>query len=194
LLNRSLDLERALDESIDNGNEWNVIGKIDADNFDDDMEIFKKYNTSSVMLDGFFVDENIESGNCDVISKYLNNIEDEGFTPAIETRIPFKNVPLLNNSQLLDNFDEIMLPINFYGYMMDINFLTNENKLKLDEILESISDKKVIANRTLATGILKPKEAYEFIGNVENIDSVCVGVAKTSEAEETFSIINEYKS
>jgi hypothetical protein len=78
--------------------------------------------------------------------------------------------------------------------MLDINFLTNENKLKLDEILESISDKKVIANRTLATGILKPKEAYEFIGNVENIDSVCVGVAKTSEAEETFSIINEYKS
>ena len=54
-------------------------------------------------------------------------------------------------------------------------------------------DKKIIANRTLATGILQVKEAYEFISTIEYVDSVCVGVAKVSEAEETFGIINEYK-
>ena len=86
-----------------------------------------------------------------------------------------------------------MLPLNFYGYMMDCNFLNNENKKIINELLSSLN-KKIIANRTLATGILQPKEAYEFIKNIDYLDSVCVGVAKVSEAEETFNIINSVKS
>ena len=55
-------------------------------------------------------------------------------------------------------------------------------------------DKKIIANRTLATGILKPNEAYDFIKNIDYLDAVCVGLAKVSEAEERLNVINSVKS
>lgn len=193
LLNRSDDLEIALDMSIDNGNDWELIGKTNDTNFEEDLNIFSKYNTSTIMLDGFFVDKNIESNDFEYISQYLNDIKMKGYIPSIETRTPFKNIPKIVESEIINDFDEIMLPLNFYGYMMDCNFLTNENKEKIQNLLSSLN-KKVIANRTLATGILQPKEAYEFISKVDNVNSVCVGVAKVEEVEETFSIINSYKS
>ena len=193
LLNRSDDLEIALDMSIDNGNDWEVIGKTNDTNFEEDLNIFSKYNTSTIMLDGFFIDKNIESNDFEYISQYLNDIKMKGYIPSIETRTPFKNIPIIVESEIINDFDEIMLPLNFYGYMMDCNFLTNENKEKIQNLLSSLN-KKVIANRTLATGILQPKEAYEFISKVDNVNSVCVGVAKVEEVEETFSIINSYKS
>ncbi|MBE6485420.1 MAG: hypothetical protein E7Z85_01080 [Methanosphaera stadtmanae] len=193
LLNRSDDLELALNMSIQNGNDWEVIGKTNVNQFEEDLKIFSKYNTSTIMLDGFFVDKNIENDDFESISKYLNEIKLKGFVPSIETRTPFKNIPKIVESEIIDEFEEIMLPLNFYGYMMDCNFLTNENKEKIQNLLSTIN-KKIIANRTLATGILQPKEAYEFISKVDYVNSVCVGVAKVEEAEETFSIINKYKS
>lgn len=193
LMNRSKDLEDALDLSINHGCKWKVIGKIDVENIEEDIAYYENFDTSTIILDGFFVDNNIDEGNFDTISDYLRQIRSKGFIPAIETRTPFKNIPLITNSVLMEYFDVIMLPLNYYGYMMDCNFLNNENKEKISQLLSGL-DKKIIANRTLATGILQPKEAYQFIGKIEYLDSVCVGVAKISEAEETFSIINEYKS
>ena len=145
------------------------------------------------MIDGNFVDENIENETFNNISELLKDIKEKGFIPAIETRRPFRNLPIIKDSVFYDDFDTIMIPLNFYGYMMDCNFLNNENKNVINELLGSI-DKNIIANRTLATGILQPREAYDFIKNVEYLNSVCVGVAKVSEAEETFGIINSVKS
>lgn len=193
MLNRSEDLEKALDLSIGEGNDWNVIGKTSVEKFEEDLEIYQKYNTRSVMLDGFFVDERIEKKDYNILSDNLQSIRDYGYVPSIETRMPFKNLPIIKEASFYEDFDEIMLPLNFYGYMMDCNFLNNENKNIINELLASV-DKKIIANRTLATGILQPKEAYEFIKNIEYLSSVCVGVAKVSEAEETFGIINSVKS
>lgn len=193
LMNHSKDLEDALDLSINHGCKWNVIGKVDVEKFDEDITYYEKYDTTTIILDGFFIDNNINDGNFEIISDYLKQIKNKGFIPAIETRTPFKNIPLITESKLMEDFDVIMLPLNYYGYMMDCNFLNNENKEKINQLLSNL-DKKIIANRTLATGILQPKEAYEFISTIEYLDSVCVGVAKVSEAEETFSIINEYKS
>lgn len=193
MLNRSKDLEKALDISIEEGNNWKVIGKSNVENFEDDLEFYGNYDTASVMLDGFFVDEKIENKDYDAISDSLHKIKDSGYIPAIETRTPFKNISIIRKSSFFDDFDEMMLPLNFYGYMMDCNFLNNENKKVINDLLSSV-DKKIIANRTLATGILQPKEAYDFIKNIDYLDSVCVGVAKVSEAEETFGIINKVKS
>ncbi|WP_455645053.1 hypothetical protein [Methanosphaera sp.] len=193
LLKQSDDLEKALDISEANGNEWTVIGMTDTSNFEEDMDLFSKYDTSTVILDGMFVDEAIKEDDYDSISNFLNKIKNSGYTPGIETRTPFNNLPLISNSSIINDFDVLLFPLNFYGYMMDCNFLNNENKNKINNLLKSM-DKKIIANRTLATGILKPKEAYDFIKNVDYLDAVCVGLAKVSEAEETLSIINEVKS
>ena len=170
LLKSSDDVEKALDLSLSKGNDWSVIGMTNTDDYDSDMALFEKYNTTMVLLDGFFVDKCIEDEDFDLVSKYLCDIRSRGYVPAIETRIPFKHLPIIEESSFLDDFDVIMFPLNFYGYM------------------------KIIANRTLATGILKPNEAYDFIKNIDYLDAVCVGLAKVSEAEETLNVINSVKS
>lgn len=193
LLKSSDDVEKALDLSLSRGNDWSVIGMTNTDDYDSDMALFEKYNTTMVMLDGFFVDKCIEDEDFDLVSKYLCDIRSRDYVPSIETRIPFKHLPIIEESSFLDDFDVIMFPLNFYGYMMDCNFLNKDNKNKIKDIMGRL-DKKIIANRTLATGILKPNEAYDFIKNIDYLDAVCVGLAKVSEAEETLNVINSIKS
>jgi len=41
-------------------------------------------------------------------------------------------------------------------------------------------------------GNLKPKEAYEYLFSLPNIESVVVGVSTKEHAEETFGIIRRY--
>lgn len=184
------DLYEAIEISIKDGYDWNVVAFTDCENFDDDLELFSNLNTKTVILSGEFIDKNIEEDNFDFIVDYLNKIKDYSYIPAIETRIPFKNIPIINESVISDYFDEIMIPLNFYGYMMDCNFFNSENRNIFEDMVKGLN-KKVIANRTLATGILKPQEAYDFLKNIEYLDSVCVGIAKVSEAEETLKIIND---
>lgn len=192
LFNPSEDIEKAISISESNGCKWSIIGMTNFDTFEDDMNLFEKFNTTTIILDGSFVDKKIEEKDFEFIIKYLIEIKNKGYIPAIETRTPFKNLPLIIESNLMDYFDMIMFPLNFYGYMMDCNFLNDENKGKISQLSKDLN-KKIIVNRTLATGILKPQEAYNFIKNIEYIDGVCVGLAKESEAEETLTIINNAK-
>ena len=184
------DLEKAIDMSIEGGNNWVVTAYSDCENIDDDLELFSKFNTKRVVLSGDFIDKQIEQSNCDLISDYLNRVSDASFLPVIETKLPFKNIPIIRDSPFVNQFNSIMIPLNFYGYMMDCNFFDSKNRDAFSQMVASLN-KEVIANRTLATGILQPQEAYDFLKNIDYIDAVCVAVAKSSEAEETFSIINE---
>lgn len=182
------DLENAINMSINGGNDWKVTAFTDCNDIDGDLELFSQFDTKTVILSGDFVDKCIEEANFEVISEYLTKISDCSFVPAIETRTPFKNLPVINDSTIKNDFETIMIPLNFYGYMMDCNFFSSDNREVFSSMVKKL-DKNVIANRTLATGILKPKEAYDFLGGVDYVDSVCVGIAKTSEAEETLSYI-----
>lgn len=184
------DLEKAIDISCENGNDWIVTAYSDCENIDDDLELFSKFNTRRVILSGEFIDKKIEESDYETIGDYLNKVADASFTPAVETRMPFKNLPIINKSPFVDEFETIMIPLNFYGYMMDCNFFDGKNRNLFSEKVKSLN-KEVIANRTLATGILQPGEAYDFLKDIDYIDAVCVAVAKTTEAEDTFSIIND---
>ena len=189
MLKNNADLVKALSMSVDEGYDWSIYGYTNTDNFYNDMELFSNFNTKSVIIDGLYVDDKIKNDGIDDLKTYLDEIKSHGYDVGIETRQPFKNIPLISNSSIVDFFDDLLIPFNFYGYMMDCNFFNKENRQVFEEIISTM-DKNVIANRTLATGILKVKEAYDFIKNVDYIDSVCVGVAKISEADETFSYIN----
>ncbi len=194
MLQKSDELECAIDISIANGSKWRCVGFTTIENFDYSMELFAKYDTSCVIVDGFFVDDNLKEGNFDEIIKYLRLIKDAGFTAGIETRMPFTHLDLIANSELMDYFDVLMFPLNFYGYMMDCNFLNNDNKALIKNLIGKFSDKKIVANRTLAAGVLMPSEAYNFIKDIDYLDCVCVGMAKISEVEETMEVINSVKS
>ncbi|MBE6487254.1 MAG: hypothetical protein E7Z86_00835 [Methanosphaera stadtmanae] len=190
MLKNNEDLINALRLSQNNGNKWKVTAFSTCDNLDGDLEVFSEFDVETVIMDGLFVDKNIEEDNYDIISDCLSRIRDASYIPAIETRMPFKNLPLIADSSFIDDFDTIMIPFNFYGYMMDCNFFHKDNRDEFKSLVEGL-DKTVIANRTLATGILKPQEAYDFIKDIDYIDNVCIGIANVSEAEETIGIINE---
>ena len=53
-------------------------------------------------------------------------------------------------------------------------------------------NKKVIASRIMACGVLKPKEAFEFYKNIDYVDLISIGVAKVEEAREDFTLLKEY--
>ena len=75
--------------------------------------------------------------------------------------------------------------------MMDINaFNASQRQEFVDRLLKL--NKKVIATRILAAGVLKPKEAFTFFKSVDYVDAICMGVAKVSEAIEDFTLLKEY--
>ena len=75
--------------------------------------------------------------------------------------------------------------------MMDINaFNASQRQEFVDRVLSL--NKKIIATRVLAAGVLKPKEAFTFLKTTDYIDGICMGVAKIEEASEDFSLLREY--
>lgn len=195
MLRNSDDLIAGVDLSIKSGHAWSCIGFTSEDNFNSDMELFSKYEMSTVILDGFFVDKCIKKGEIDRVVDYLKRLSGEyGYVAGIETRMPFNHLDKIYNSDIFKYMDVIMLPINFYGYMMDCNFLNKENRKQIDELLSLYDEKKVIANRTLAAGVLSPTEAYQFMKDVKYVDAVCVGMSKEAEIDETMKTIHDVMS
>ena len=76
----------------------------------------------------------------------------------------------------------IMASFNKAGFQM------NPSREECERCLRE-HDVDVLAMSTLAAGYLKPKEAYEYLFSLPNIESVVVGVSTKEHAEETFGII-----
>ena len=102
------DLERAIEMSLQEGNDWTVTAYTDCENIDDDLELFSKFNTNRVILSGEFVDRKIEKSDFEAISTYLNRVSDASFTPAIETMRPFNNIPAIRDSSLSKKLQSII--------------------------------------------------------------------------------------
>jgi hypothetical protein len=95
-----------------------------------------------------------------------------------------KNLPLL-----LKRFAEwrlskpvVMTHFNKVGYHMNPSMAACEEAAREHPV-------DIMAMGTLASGFLKPKEAYEYLASVPNIKSVVVGVSSPEHIEETFSAI-----
>ena len=124
-------------------------------------------------------------------SKILTQISDADALSGIVTSYPSKTTDLIKNNLDLDLFDFYMIPLNSLSYMMDINaFNASQRQEFVDRVLGL--NKKIIATRILAAGVLKPKESFEFFKNVDYVDAICMGVAKIEEAREDFSLLKEY--
>ena len=53
-------------------------------------------------------------------------------------------------------------------------------------------NKKIIATRVFAVGVLKPEDSFEFYKNVDFVDAITLGVASKDEAKEDFSLLSKY--
>ena len=194
-------LLKAYDIACDMGCEMKVIGTIgksDVDylnpnyeiakevDWDEDIELFKGYDCPLMLVDEFITD----GYDWRLTSKILNEINGSGSLSGLITAFPSKTTDLIKNNLDLDLFDFYMIPINSISYMMDISaFNTSQRREFVSRLLKL--NKKIIASRVLAAGVLKPSEAFNFFKEADYIDAVSIGVAKVSEACEDFKILKD---
>ena len=102
-----------------------------------------------------------------------------------------KEVDWEDDIELFDNYDcPLMLVDEFIvdGYDWNLtSFLPKERqefKVKIEKL-----DKKIIATRILAAGILKPAEAFDFLNTLDYVDLVTFGVASKKEVVEDVTIL-----
>ena len=195
-------LLKAYDMAVDEGCEMKVIatiGKSDVDylnpnyevakevGWDEDIELFSGYDCPLMLVDEFIVD----GYDWKLTSKILSEINSAGALSGIVTAFPSKTTDLLPNNLDMDLFDFYMIPFNSLSYMMDINAFNASQRQEFVDMVLSLN-KKIIATRVLAAGVLKPKEAFSFLKNLDYIDAISIGVAKVEEASEDFSLLKEY--
>lgn len=193
-------LIEGFDIALDKGCEMKVIatiGKSEVDymdpNYDvakeveweEDIELFSKYDCPLMVLDEFIVDGYDWNLNKEMIEAINNTKSLSGISTAFPCRTTKE---IISKNFDLDLFDFYMVPLNNLAYMMDIqSFLETERENFKKEI--SKLDKKIIATRTLAAGILKPKEAFDFIKSYDFADLIIVGVSNENEVKEDFNIL-----
>ena len=195
-------LLKAYDLAVDAGCEMKVIatiGKSDVDylnpnyevakevDWDEDIDLFSTYDCPLMLVDEFITD----AYDWRLTSKILNRINDTGALSGLVTAFPSRTTDLLADNIDMDLFDFYMIPLNSLSYMMDINAFNAAQRQEFVDRLLAL-DKKVIATRALAAGVLKPKEAFTFFKNVDYVDAIAIGVAKVEEAREDFELLKEY--
>lgn len=195
-------LLEAYDLAVEMGCEMKVIatiGKSDVDylnpnyevakevDWDEDIELFASYDCPLMLVDEFIVD----GYDWKLTSKILSEIKNSGSLSGIVTAFPSKTTDLLSDNLDMDLFDFYMIPFNSLSYMMDINaFNASQRQEFVDRVLSL--NKKIIATRILAAGVLKPEEAFTFLKSVDYIDAISIGVAKVEEASEDFALLKDY--
>ena len=133
----------------------------------------------------------LDSIEAPLTSKILSEINNTGSLSGLITAFPSKTTDMICENLDLDLFDFYMIPFNSISYMMDISAFNESQREGFKQKLLGLN-KKVIASRILAAGVLQPKEAFTFFKNIDYIDLITVGVAKVEEAREDFSLLKEF--
>ena len=155
--------------------------------WDEDIELFSSYGCPLMLVDEFIVD----GYDWKLTSKILNMINDSGSLSGLVTAFPSRTSDLLLENLDMDLFDFYMIPYNSLSYMMDISAFNASQRQEFIDKIKKLN-KKIIATRILAAGVLKPKEAFTFYKNVDFVDAICMGIAKVSEAKEDFELLKKY--
>lgn len=195
-------LLRAYDIAVSEGCEMKVIatiGKSDVDylnpnyevakdvDWDEDIDLFSQYDCPLMLVDEFITD----AYDWTLTSKILNRINDSGALSGLVSAFPMRTTELIPEHLDMDLFDFYMIPYNSLSYMMDISAFNASQRQEFIEKVVSLN-KKIIATRILAAGVLKPQEAFTFYKNVDFVDAICMGVTSVNEAIEDFTLLKEY--
>jgi hypothetical protein len=149
-----------------------------------ELKPFKGLAMPAVFLHDAFTDLALGLGLKDIFSFYLDEIER---SHRAQGAFATKNLPML-----LARFAEWGLPapvvmthVNKAGYHMNPSRAACEAALRKHEV-------SVMAMGTLASGHLRPDEAYAYLANVPKIESVVVGVSSPAHIAETFAALRNH--
>lgn len=174
--------------AIDEGCQFNILGTVRPNNEKDDIKLLAELDATVMLLHADITD----SKDWNTISYYLKMIKTKNSVPGLATHTPFRTTKKLLNSPIHDLFDIYMIPLNKIGYLMDTDIFMDKKRAELRDLIKSL-DKTVIANKTLAAGILTPNDAFNYLKTVDFVDLMTVGIASEAEAVETFDLLANIK-
>lgn len=149
-----------------------------------ELKPFKGLNMPCVFLHDVFTDLAISLELKDIVEFYHEEMANKyGTRAAFAT----KNLPLFLQKFRKWGFDNplVMPHVNKIGFSMNPSRQACEEALRTYRV-------RVMAMSTLASGHLKPDEAYEYLGQLPGIESVVVGVSSLDHVQETFSAIKRH--
>lgn len=151
---------------------------------DVEMLPFQGLKVNAIFLHNALCDLALGYGMAEVVSDFNSYVgERYGAIPAYGTL----NFPLfcdlLKSAEIEDAL--VMTAVNKKGFLM------NPSRQSVEEAIER-GDHTVLAMATLASGSLKPEEAYEYVFSIKYLKHVVVGLSSKKHAEDTFRILRNY--
>lgn len=144
---------------------------------------FHDLNVKSVLLHNSLCDLALAYNMTDVIKDFDDFVKNRlGVIPGYGTQNYPAFADFLKRAGLKESF--VMTAVNKMGFYMNPGVESYEEQFKND-------DNTVLAMASLASGRLKPDEAYEYLASV-GIEHIVVGLSSKKHAEETFGAINKY--
>jgi hypothetical protein len=149
-----------------------------------ELKPFRRLDTHAVFLHDAFTDLALALGLRDVFEFYLSEVPK---IAGAEGAFATKNLP-----SFLEAFTRWGLPrplvmthFNKAGYHM------NPDRTRCEQ---AVADHpvSVLAMGSLASGYLRPDDAYAYLAGVRNIGGVVVGVSRLSHIDETFAAIRKH--
>ncbi len=110
--------------------------------------------------------------------KIIDEISSSGVIPGIATHNPIPTIKFCMKNSL--NVKIFLIPFNAKGFLMG-------NQEELEHIVDNVKDFHFIGMKTLATGIIKPEIAFEYIIK-HNICALTIGMINNQQAAESTSI------
>ena len=150
-----------------------------------ELKAFRGLNVPVIFLHDALTDLALALGLKDIFYFYLEEIEQvHGSKGAFTT----KNAPLL-----LQKLSDWGLPDPIV--MTHVNKLGFQMNPTRDACLKSFAEHQaeIVAMSTLASGYLRPKEAFQFLSRVPEVKSVVVGASSRFHLEETFAQLRATK-
>jgi hypothetical protein len=175
---------KALKWAIEEGCELNIVGTVRPQCENDDINLLNELEASSMLIHGAVTDQL----DYDFLARKLDDINQTGAISGLVTHRPFNTTKNLIESSILNLFDIYMVPVNKTGYLMDTDVLMDKERSELRDLIKNI-DKKIIAKKTMAAGILTPNDAFDYLKTLDYVDLMTVGIASEAEAEETFNLL-----
>jgi len=149
-----------------------------------EMAPLKGLRLKAVFLHNILTDLALGLGLRNIFEFYIDEM-----TTHFETRPAFAtmNLPLL-----VARFKEWGIERPFIMASLNkVGFAVNPSREACERCLAE-NDIQVMAMGTLASGYLKPDDAYEYLSKLPHVDSVVVGVSSPEHAAETFSAIRKH--
>jgi hypothetical protein len=172
--------------AISDGCELNIVGTVRPGHENEDITLLSKLKSSAMLLHAEITDKM----DWNFLIDTLNAINEKKTLSGLATHQPFKTMKNLLTSPILDLFEIFMLPVNKLGYLMDSMDYGPSERVQLENLVKKLN-KKVIAKKILAAGILKPEEAFNYLKTLDYVDMITLGIASETEVRQTFELLSK---